>query len=170
MHGTTYGDLLDNVGDAKPLVFVVRKDQYVFGVYISAGIQEPDDPTDWNKYGSDVWYFSLAGHFPQPTKIEIHVPDFVRGMLVAGRKGNVGGSNLEIGGFLSLGSSGKLDGPPAADIRSISQFLMDVPEGYTGVTGFLPAELYVGERHILPLLGGSYLFMADEIEVLRAVQ
>ncbi|CEM27068.1 unnamed protein product [Vitrella brassicaformis CCMP3155] len=26
VHGTTYGDLLDNVDDAKPLVFVVRKD------------------------------------------------------------------------------------------------------------------------------------------------
>jgi len=39
-------DLLDNVGDAKPLLFVVRKDKYAFGVYISADIQEPDNPTN----------------------------------------------------------------------------------------------------------------------------
>ncbi|CEM36483.1 unnamed protein product [Vitrella brassicaformis CCMP3155] len=45
MHGTTYGDLLDRVGDTKPLVLVIRSGPYVFGVYVSADIQEPDDPT-----------------------------------------------------------------------------------------------------------------------------
>ncbi|CEM21903.1 unnamed protein product [Vitrella brassicaformis CCMP3155] len=60
VHGTNYSDLLDNVGETKPLVFVVRKDKYVFGVYVSDGIQLPDDLTTWHNYGSDVSWFSVA--------------------------------------------------------------------------------------------------------------
>jgi len=62
VHGTTYGDLLDNVGDTKPLVFVVRKDKYVFGAFISEGIQLPDDPTSSHVYDSDV-----GSHWPALT-------------------------------------------------------------------------------------------------------
>ncbi|CEM19536.1 unnamed protein product [Vitrella brassicaformis CCMP3155] len=160
VHGTAYGDLLDNVGDAKPLVFVIKKDQYVFGAFISAGIKEPDDPTGSNFYDSDVWWFSLAGHFPQPTKIEI--PEYRQWVEVAGRKGNVEGGNVYIGGLLSLGDSGTVDGPPAADIRSCYQWTdsEDVPEDYTGERD--------GDGDAV--LGGSQEFIADEIEVLSVVQ
>ncbi|CEM10059.1 unnamed protein product [Vitrella brassicaformis CCMP3155] len=155
--GTTYGDLLDNVGDAKPLVVVVRKDKYVFGVYVSAGIQLPDDPTSEHWYGSDVWWFSLAGHFPQPTKIDI--PPWEQWMRVAGRKANAVEANMYIGRYLVLGEQ---RGWPAAGIRSCEQYTDSdyLPEGYTGVRGeFADA-----------LMGGSRNFMADEIEVLRVVQ
>ncbi|CEL99668.1 unnamed protein product [Vitrella brassicaformis CCMP3155] len=160
-HGTNYGDLLDRVGDAKPLVLVIRKDKNVFGVYVSAGIQLPDDPTDVNSYRSDVWYFSLVGHFPQPTKIEI--PQVQLSVDVAGRNGSAVGANMYIDGHLWLGYGGYSDGPPAvppaADIRSCFQrtFSDFVPEDYTGER----------DDEDDAVLAGSAEFMADEIEVLH---
>ncbi|CEL99683.1 unnamed protein product [Vitrella brassicaformis CCMP3155] len=164
VHGTTYGDLLDNVGGAKPLVFVVKKDKYVFGAYVSDGIQLPDDPTgesyeECELPGCDVWYFSLAGHFPQPTKIEID--EWEQSVWVAGRERNAEGANMVIGGFIIFGDGYPSD-QPAADIRSCFQYTFSgyVPEGYTGVRD--------DEKDAL--LGGSLDFIADEIEVLRVVQ
>ncbi|CEM34006.1 unnamed protein product [Vitrella brassicaformis CCMP3155] len=157
VHGSSYGDLLDRVGDAKPLVFVVKKDKYVFGVYISAGIQPPDDPTSSNVYGSDVWWFSLAGHFPQPTKIDIDRAE--QALMVGGRKGNANGANMGIGGTIRFGDGGTVDGQPAADIRSCHQLTLGdyVPEEYTGVR----------DEYGDVVLGGSDDFIADEIEVLE---
>mmetsp|Transcript_15354 Transcript_15354/g.36494 ORF Transcript_15354/g.36494 Transcript_15354/m.36494 type:complete len:242 (+) Transcript_15354:187-912(+) len=172
VHGTTYGDLLDNVGDAKPLVFVVRKDKYVFGVYVSAGIQLPDDPTDVNSYRSDVWYFSLVGHFPQPTKIEI--PQVQLSVDVAGRNGSAVGANMYIDGHLWLGYGGYSDGPPAvppaADIRSCSQNAyshISPSEGYMGTVfdDVFHDESYCPQHALLAGEAGS--FMADEIVVLH---
>ncbi|CEM36482.1 unnamed protein product [Vitrella brassicaformis CCMP3155] len=158
--GTTYGDLLDNVGDAKPLILVIKKDQYVFGVYVSAGIQEPDDPTSDHEYRSDIWWFSLAGHFDEPTKIEI--PQENQGVTVAGRKWNAFGANMGIGGGILLGWSGTSDGPPSADIRSCYQYTRSeyVPEGYMGVM----------DEEGDALLGGSQNFIVNEIEVLSVLQ
>ena len=112
MHGTTYGDLLDSVADAKPLVFVIEKDNYVFGAFINCGLREPDDPTDRNDYDCDLWEFSLAGHFPQPTKIEMAV----QGVRWRGGRRVVGDSRTN-------------------DVRSCWQYTAsdNVPEGYTGV-------------------------------------
>jgi len=156
-HGTTYDDLLDSVGDAKPLVLVIKKDEYIFSVYISAGLRLPDEPTGDHEYDCDVWWFSLAGHFPTPTKIDIGRGQWVH---VAGRQGNAGGANVHIGGMLDLGWGGSVSGRPAADIRSCSQSTDsdDLPAGYTG-------EWEYGDA----ALGGSYEFMADEIEVLHLV-
>ncbi|CEM27079.1 unnamed protein product [Vitrella brassicaformis CCMP3155] len=155
VQGTNYSDLLDNVGDAKPLIFVIRKDQYVFGVYISADIQEPDDLTTWRKYDSDVWWFSLAGHFTTPTKIEI--PEYRQWVEVAGREEDEVRGNMYIGGGIILGAGPTVNDPPAADIRSCNQSLFDMPEGYMG-----------RDEEGYPVLGGSLKFMADEIEVLQA--
>ncbi|CEL98342.1 unnamed protein product [Vitrella brassicaformis CCMP3155] len=68
--GPSYGDLLRCVGDTKDLVFVVSKGEYVFGAFVSGGLQLPDDPTGVNEYDCDGWQFSLAGHFTKgPTKL-----------------------------------------------------------------------------------------------------
>ncbi|CEM34082.1 unnamed protein product [Vitrella brassicaformis CCMP3155] len=69
--GSTYGNLLDRVGDKLLLVFIIRKGRYVFGAFISGGLELPENPTDCNEYDCDVWWFSLAGHFWRPTKIDI---------------------------------------------------------------------------------------------------
>jgi len=152
VHGTTYDDLLDSVGDAEPLVFVIRKGQYVFGAFINCGLELPDDPTDWHKYDCDVWYFSLAGHFPKPTKIDIDEGDHF--VVVSGREGSLSGwANAEIGGRLYLG------------FRPYIRSCMQVTD-----SRYLPAG-YTGERNEYggAYLGGSYDFIADEIEVLHVV-
>jgi len=154
LHGTAYGDLLDRVGDKTRLVFIIRKDEYVFGASISAGLRLPDDPTDTNHYKCDVLRFSLAGHFAQPTIIE-DIPPRYGHVTVAGREGGVFGERVFIGGFLALGPW------MTADIRSCQLLTHrdDVPAGYTGVR----------DRFDHALLGGSFEFHADEIEILTVV-
>ncbi|CEM02011.1 unnamed protein product [Vitrella brassicaformis CCMP3155] len=154
--GTTYDDLLRYVGDKTSLAFIIRKNQYAFGAFINAGIRLPDDPTDTNVYYCDVWLFSLAGHFAQPTKIEISRE--MQYVIVAGREGSVGGGNVVIGGLLCLGD-GLGHGWPAVDIRSCYQFTRsdNLPAGYVGLRD--------SDGHAV--LGGSFRFRADEIEVLH---
>ncbi|CEL94333.1 unnamed protein product [Vitrella brassicaformis CCMP3155] len=159
VHGTTYGDLLDSVGDAEPLVFVIRKGKYVFGVFINCGLELPDDPTDWHKYDCDLWWFSLAGHFPEPTKIDIDRGD--QWVAVAGRQRGARGAGVRIGWWLSLGLGHGDSDRPAADIRSCMQITGSrmVPEGYTGEW----------DEYGDAVLGGSDFFHADEIEVLHVM-
>ncbi|CEM02013.1 unnamed protein product [Vitrella brassicaformis CCMP3155] len=168
VHGTIYDDLLDSVGDAEPLVFVIRKDKYVFGAFSNCGLELPDDPTGVHHYDCDfdLWWFSLAGHFEQPTKIDI--PRLVQHVIVAGREGSWYGANMYIGGYLVLGDDENSDnlwlgvsGRPAADIRSCYQYTYsrDVPAGYMGVR----------DSDDDALLGGSKYFHADEIEVLHVM-
>ncbi|CEM33970.1 unnamed protein product [Vitrella brassicaformis CCMP3155] len=161
--GTTYANLLRCVGDKTGLVFIIRKDMYVFGAFISDGIWEPDDPTDWHYYPCDVWQFSLAGHFKKPTKIEIR-RDW-QNVRVAGREEGcmLIDAKVYIGGHLYL-YDGRCSGPgedeqPAADIRSCCQCTHTdhVPEDYMG------RRNEYGTAH----LAGSSDFMADEIEVLH---
>ena len=159
MDGTTYDDLLDSVGDAKPLVFVIRKDKYVFGAFINCSLELPDDPTSVNDYECDLWCFSLAGHFDKPTKID--EDEDGQYVFVAGREGSLMyGANMWIGGHLYLGDDEAGD-RPAADIRSCMQVTPSyyLPEGYTG------------ERESFgdAVLGGSASFLADEIEVLHVM-
>ncbi|CEM34054.1 unnamed protein product [Vitrella brassicaformis CCMP3155] len=153
--GTTYSDLLRCVGDKTGLVIIVRRGRYVFGVYISAGLQPPDDPTSYRRCNCDVWWFSLVGHFDKPTKIKIDRGQWV---FVAGREGSASGASVYISGNLYLGDGGVW---PAADIRSCYQYTnnKNVPAGYMGDRDKF------GEA----LLGGSKKFMADEIEVLQVV-
>jgi len=79
---------------------------------------------------------------------------------VAGRERNAEGANMVIGGFIIFGDGYPSD-QPAADIRSCHQWThrSSVPEGYTGERD--------GSGDAL--LGGSLVFMADEIEVLHVV-
>ncbi|CEM03381.1 unnamed protein product [Vitrella brassicaformis CCMP3155] len=157
--GAKYDDLLRCVGDKRRLVFVIRKDEYVLGAFISEGLQLPDDRTDSHYYGCDVWYFSLGGHFAQPTKIDI--PRMCQFVYLAGRDGSVGGgARVELGECLYLGD-GHGSRRPAADIRSCYQYAHrdDVPAGY----------VVARNRYGHALLGGSECFHADEIEILTVV-
>jgi len=166
VHGTTYDDLLDSVGDAEPLVFVIRKDKYVFGVHINCGLELPDDPTDYNDYECDVRWFSLAGHFAKPTKIDAREMYQGVDVMVAGH--SAGGVSVMIGGYRRLGGYLKLDElyrwvpedgwVHDGDIRNCAQYT---------TSSFMPAG-YTGESSVGALLGGSYRFHADEIEVLQA--
>ncbi|CEM33982.1 unnamed protein product [Vitrella brassicaformis CCMP3155] len=160
-HGTAWRKVLVRVGDAEPLVFIIRKDNYVFGAFISDRLLLSDDyPTDRREYESDVWLFSLAGHFPQPTKINLYGGGQI--VRVAERRGAVYGARVWIGGRFSLAMGYGGDGrSAAADIRSCRHYTTgsDVPEGYTGVKN----------ENGTAFLGGSMEFMADDIEVLHVI-
>ncbi|CEL98351.1 unnamed protein product [Vitrella brassicaformis CCMP3155] len=150
--GPSFDDFLRCVGDTKGLVFVIRKDKYVFGVYMSAGIQLPHDPKGYNDYSCYVYDFSLSGHFEKPTKML----DDRRLVYVAGREGTVGKLRIDgIGGCLCLGYG------TADDMRSCRQSIprQYVPEGYVGVRDDRGNAVFGGSEH----------FMADEIEVLTVV-
>ncbi|CEM31378.1 unnamed protein product [Vitrella brassicaformis CCMP3155] len=152
--GPSYADLLRSVGDASGLVFVIHNGQYVFGAYVSGGLQLPDDQRGNNRYSCDVWHFSLSGHFAKgPTKVE----GGKRAVWVAGREGTVSGGKLVIALRLWLGYKG---GAPD-DMRSCRHFTFsdDVPAGYVGVR----------DEYGDALFGGSEYFMADEVEVLTVV-
>jgi len=159
--GSRYEDLLRCVGDKTGLVIIIRKGKYVFGVYISAGLQEPDDPTDTRRCECDILYISLAGHFATPTKI-----DFTRvqqSVWVAGSQERAYSASMSIGGCLWLGLGCRdHGGKTAADIRSCRQYIshFSMPGSYTGVRDRL------GDA----VLGGSRAFMADEIEVLHLME
>ncbi|CEM27169.1 unnamed protein product [Vitrella brassicaformis CCMP3155] len=154
--GPSHAKLLRCVGDANGLVFVVKKGERLFGAFISAGIQLPDDPTGENEYRCDVWHFSLAGHFAQPTKFGgVRQP-----VGVAGREGLTaeGLEKLWNCPWLYLGCEG---GAAADDMRSCYQFIYSgcVPEGYVG-----PWSEYGNAA-----FGGRATFMADDVEVLTVV-
>ncbi|CEL98341.1 unnamed protein product [Vitrella brassicaformis CCMP3155] len=155
--GPSYGDLLRCVGDTSGLVFVIRKDTYVFGAFIRAALELPHYPRGMNEYECDVWYFSLAGHFDTPTKMEGS-----RMVGVAGREGTVYGvAKLGIGRrfdrWLWLG----YEGGAADDMRRCRHGVPsdDVPGVYVGVR----------DEYDRALFGCSIDFMADEVEVLTAV-
>mmetsp|Transcript_23854 Transcript_23854/g.58972 ORF Transcript_23854/g.58972 Transcript_23854/m.58972 type:complete len:236 (-) Transcript_23854:351-1058(-) len=168
--GPSYGDLLRCVGSTKGLVFVVRKNQYVFGAYISEGIKLPDAPMLYNRYECGGWQFCLAGNFDTPTKVEVpqaHV--YVAGSEGAGEIcGNIsieGSQGYTKFSFLCLGYS-ETDMRFSADMRFCCQGIdvRELPTGYRG---------HVYEPDLFPCtagFSGSHTrFLADELEVLCLV-
>ncbi|CEM35047.1 unnamed protein product [Vitrella brassicaformis CCMP3155] len=161
--GTAYGDMLDRVENKTELVIVIRNAQYVFGVYIRDGIRLPDDPTGTHEYHPYMWWFSLAGHYSNPTKMRLTPPEL--DVEVAGREGGSvpSGSSVYarvyVGGGFMLGRAGPDSGRPATDIRNCRSSMwwgtVSAAGDYMGVS--------VGSR---ALLGGSEVFVADEIEML----
>ncbi|CEM19545.1 unnamed protein product [Vitrella brassicaformis CCMP3155] len=173
--GTAYGDMLACVENKPNVVIVIRNAQYAFGAFISEGIRLPafNSTTGmmprWHGYESDVWFFSLAGHYENATKIEIDQQS--QDVLVASQIwGNpmapcFGGlvprynARVVVGRDLSLGRSLSGGCWPLStdDIRKGRQSTdaNDVPEGYMGVT----------DENGNALLGGSRQFIADEIEI-----
>ncbi|CEM33992.1 unnamed protein product [Vitrella brassicaformis CCMP3155] len=160
--GSRYEDLLRCVGDKTGLVIIIRKGKYVFGVYISAGLQEPDDPTDTRRCECDILYISLAGHFATPTKIDLR--GGLRGcggqaVFVTGREGSAGGTRVYVAGCLWMGCES--DEGPAVGICRCEQYTnsWNVPAGYTGERNSTGDALLAGEES----------FHADEREVLHVV-
>mmetsp|Transcript_34816 Transcript_34816/g.86366 ORF Transcript_34816/g.86366 Transcript_34816/m.86366 type:complete len:712 (+) Transcript_34816:295-2430(+) len=61
-NGEDYVDVLRCVGNASPLVIVIRNGHHCFGIYIKDGIKLHRDPSQANLYTCDVWRFSFANH------------------------------------------------------------------------------------------------------------
>jgi len=173
VHGSTFDDLLDRVGDSEPLVFVVRKDQYVFGTSINCGIALAEerfgvtDPPD----ACEMWQFSLAGHFDVPTKI---MAPFPKQRVFFGRADwSEGRLSLTVRTICMGDCARGVHFPNGSnDTRSCFQRTAAayLPEGYMGVRE-TDGEAFMGERgsEYEAWFGGDRFFEADEVEVLHAV-
>ncbi|CEM21928.1 unnamed protein product [Vitrella brassicaformis CCMP3155] len=174
--GTFYGDLLDLVENKTDVVIVIRKDQYLFAVYIKDGIQTPANATKMHIYKSEVSWFSLAGHFDTPTEIKLW--QSWQEIRVVGRVGDycdripsawdiACGSRVLIGGRLMLGLN-----EPYYDDGWIDSGFQDipieyVPDGYEGVRGGNSGDPTDRGDRKYAWLAGSFEFRADELEVLQ---
>ncbi|CEM22863.1 unnamed protein product [Vitrella brassicaformis CCMP3155] len=154
-------DIMEN--STGPVVLLVRRNEYIFGCYIEAGIRAPEDGNDVHKYDTDVWFFSLAGHFDDPAARKIPIPKWRQQVVVARRGDESLGSALKVGhDYLCIGTRETWNEPDW--IRSCQQafpekeFLCDDDE-YQGETDY--------DDDVL--LGGATVFEADEIEVLQVV-
>ncbi|CEM27972.1 unnamed protein product [Vitrella brassicaformis CCMP3155] len=152
--GCRYADLLRCVDDAKGLVFVIRKDEYVFGACMADGIKLPETPTGKKKYETIVWHFSLPSPSDKPAKMM----QCRQQVCVAGREGAGFGmrAKLRIGGCggLWLGYGCYRSGP-TDDLRSCQQFIRS--QHSQCISSFYAPEGYVGPRDDRgnALFGGS---------------
>ncbi|CEM13914.1 unnamed protein product [Vitrella brassicaformis CCMP3155] len=172
--GSRYEDLLRCVGDAGPLLFVIRKDDYVFGGYMGDGLKLPEDPRGFDTYSCDLWHFSLAGHFDGPTKIKL-LHTWEKRVTVAGPEGN---PPLKCGGnvrlciarlFLgTLSLAGGANDSPGDDVLSCRHWVdnRDVAAGYRGSR----AEHGGADNDGKAYFGGKWRFQADDVHVLSLSQ
>jgi len=177
-HGWALSKLLECVGDAKGLAFIIRKDEYLFGCHVDGGLTPPADSTTVNTYECPVFFFSLEGHFDEGcTKIPIAANR--HRVWVAGTDAfdtaNMGKAKLVIGkalhqsyrltnGYLRFAHTMANAGDGAdesTDLRSCLQGIAhyDVPDGYEGAV----SDTFDGDA----VLGGSYHFQIDDVEVLH---
>ncbi|CEM31270.1 unnamed protein product [Vitrella brassicaformis CCMP3155] len=155
--GPSHADLLRCVGNAKPLVFVVKRDIYMFGVFASAAIRPPDNPAAVNEYGCAMWEFSLAGHFDTPTLMDDIDPEF-------GRLEVAGGQNAPM-----LRVDGLTFGVDGQDVSSCNHSCgrivgYDMPDGYRGKADGDNNALLAGSDQLESPHGE--FFTADDLEVL----
>ncbi|CEM38820.1 unnamed protein product [Vitrella brassicaformis CCMP3155] len=167
--GGMYGSLLDRVGGARGLLFIIRVGSLRFGAYMSGGIDVPD-----TNRPCDVWFFSLTGHdFSGPTKIPLRHKNNQM-VSIAARDGALESRTGENKARMCIGGGGILwlgygdNDAPAADIRRIQHWVHkdDVPAGYTGMRAAV-AEISSSQ---CGFLGSNELFTAEELEVWHVVR
>ncbi|CEM21968.1 unnamed protein product [Vitrella brassicaformis CCMP3155] len=166
-HGGRFDDMLKRVGDKKRLAFVLRthnhqnKNNYVFGFYMSESINVPPYPANSTAYESEVWWFSLAGHFRVPVKIVDWRPPYVR--LQGEPVENVGfvwsiyldhkpEPDATLEGYLVLNQQWAPDTRPKDDIRNgrINLVPEYLPPGYFGMLYYFdgkPSRMMVKRSH-----------------------
>jgi len=86
--GWSYGNFLRCVGNVTGFGILIHKGEYIFGCHINDRIRQPKDSSSWEWYQCPVSWFSLAGHYDQPTRLR----DFEKhNIFVAGKYGSVDG-------------------------------------------------------------------------------
>ncbi|CEM17396.1 unnamed protein product [Vitrella brassicaformis CCMP3155] len=136
--GGDFGTLLDKVGDASGLLFLVNhNDTHRFGAFVGDQLKSPADPTRANYYPAPTFFISISGAYGQPTKVPL--PKHRQWVEVAGRDGSLKATNMDYRGKLTLGR-GYLwlcfgTPRPSHDIRRCCHFVeeADLPDnGYLG--------------------------------------
>ncbi|CEM17346.1 unnamed protein product [Vitrella brassicaformis CCMP3155] len=130
--GGDFGTMMDKVGDASGLLFLVNhNDTHRFGSFVGGQLKSPAD----GKYKVPLFFISISGAYGQVTKVPI--PEARQWVGVAGHDASIRFSTASRGkmtialGYLwvALGSPG-----PADDVRSMYQWVEkdDLPAGYLG--------------------------------------
>ncbi|CEM17338.1 unnamed protein product [Vitrella brassicaformis CCMP3155] len=162
--GFGYGSLLDCVGDASGLLFLVQhSDTHRFAAFVAGPLAQPADPTQEKATSCPVTYYSISGAYDAPTKLNMPV-ERRRGVIVAGRQGAVTSKDGEPVGKLAIDVRdtavlwlGYADPGPAADLSSCAMCVSKdhLQVGYQG-------RVVAGGKGTL---AGDFFFTASEIEV-----
>jgi len=134
--GGDFVTMVDKVGDASSLLFLVNHDDtYRFGAFLEGQLKPPTDPKQTNGYRLPHFLISISGAYATPTKVLIPMTrQFVH---VAGRDASIKGirdsrGKLSFGcGYLRFGWA--IPGP-SDDVRSMHHGVKkdDLPDGYIG--------------------------------------
>ncbi|CEM17051.1 unnamed protein product [Vitrella brassicaformis CCMP3155] len=129
--GGDFGTMVDKVGDASGLLFLVNHNEtHRFGVFVDGQLKPPAG------YKVPHFFISISGAYAKPTKIPI--PEGDQKVRVAGRLASIKAPNVDKRGklylgrgylWLAFGSPG-----PADDVRSMFQWVKkeDMADGYIG--------------------------------------
>ncbi|CEM16998.1 unnamed protein product [Vitrella brassicaformis CCMP3155] len=159
--GDDFGTMVDKVGDASGLLFLINhNDTHRFGAFVNGQLKPPADPTHTSGlYKVQQFLISISGAYGQVTKIPI--PTARQTVHVAGRDAFIKSSNEDSRGKLCLGS-GYLwfawgSPGPADDVRSMNQWVktQDLPDGYLGQ--------FNSDGN--GTLAGAWTFTAKEVEI-----
>ncbi|CEM21239.1 unnamed protein product [Vitrella brassicaformis CCMP3155] len=135
--GGDFGTMVDKVGDASGLLFLVNHDDtHRFGAFLEGQLMPCADPTQTNEYPVPHFLISISGAYAKVTKVPI--PEAQQVVEVAGRDAFIKATNMDSRGKvylgdgylrLAFGSPG-----PTADVRSMLQWVKedDLPDGYLG--------------------------------------
>ncbi|CEM01902.1 unnamed protein product [Vitrella brassicaformis CCMP3155] len=158
--GGDFGTLLQKVGDASGLLFLVsHNDTHRFGAFVDGQLKPPSTRT--NKYKVPSFLISISGAYSRPTKVPI--PEARQVVEVASRDAFMKARNADSRGKLYL-SDGYLwlawaTPGPADDVRSMHQWVKKED---------LPDKDYLGQfndHNDECTLAGDWYFTAKEMEI-----
>ncbi|CEM01935.1 unnamed protein product [Vitrella brassicaformis CCMP3155] len=163
--GGDFGTLLDKVGDASGLLFLINhNDTHRFGAFVDGRLKPPTDPTDptqtSSSYFAPQFLISISGAYAVPTKVPI--PTAKQTVHVAGRDAFQIANDQDSRGKLSLGWGylwfGWATPGPSDDVRSMNQFVKEED---------LPDNGYLGQLNSSNegTLAGEPYFTAKEMEI-----
>mmetsp|Transcript_39726 Transcript_39726/g.113253 ORF Transcript_39726/g.113253 Transcript_39726/m.113253 type:complete len:456 (+) Transcript_39726:180-1547(+) len=145
----SFGSLLDSVGDASGLLFVMQYSATnKSGFFLDGQLNLPPKPTGEMKTYCPIFFYSASGPYQTATKVPI--PEDAQAVLVGGRLGAVmdnlkrrvanlfiGGDSTDSAGLwlgFQLPTDPRLSDGPAPDLSHYCTWVKEghLPEGYTG--------------------------------------
>ncbi|CEM17318.1 unnamed protein product [Vitrella brassicaformis CCMP3155] len=161
--GGHFGTMVDKVGDASGLLFLINhNDTHRFGAFVGGQLKSPADPTRTSgSYKVPTSFISISGAYAKITKIPI--PEAKQRAAVAGRDASIKASNIDYRGKLAIGRGylwfGWASPFPADDVRSMNQW---VKKEHLPMDGYLGQLNDDGDEGTL---AGTWDFTAKEIAI-----
>ncbi|CEM22563.1 unnamed protein product [Vitrella brassicaformis CCMP3155] len=156
--GGDFGTMVDKVGDASGLLFLINHDDtHRFGAFVEGQVKPPTDPRQTNGYKVPHFFISISGAYGKVTKVPI--PEAKQTVQVAGRDASIQSTNEDIRGKMTIGHGYlwfALASPgPSDDVRSLGHFVKteDLPDNgylgrFSGDSGTLAGDWYFTAKEI----------------------